>query len=358
MKHGLGVEIYGNGCDAALICGLLASRGEKVVWHLNTPRWSFRPQKLHSKTHKQILSWLSEKSRRVDFLLTSPEIQGWKIGEGSYSYDFPFLGSELSRWTDEQSLFNELKSLAKELGVLIKESERFPAPDWSDSKFRILACDTDPLIDWPRGLFSRQRVTQKIEVCETIYPNDPLSPNAGRIYHLSGVQGVLEPRSATEASLSLYHTNLEPISRCLRTLQNPLSSAPSYLRALCMQNMGAKRRFATLWHGRSPIDPPGLAIIGSALGQLHPVAGLDLEHKLQQAFLMAEHFEASREKIQNMAHGVAEHWNQKSQKRFNNQYKSSLLWVKGLSQTKFCRQTVATATLLPQFLREALKSPL
>jgi hypothetical protein len=355
---GLTVEVFGNGCDAALIAGRLAEQGEVVSWYFNTPRWSARPQKIHSRTFRDLVGWLSEKGRRVDFLLTAPELEGWKIGEGTYSYDFPFLGSELSRWVNAQILFMELKQIAKELGVRMIETERFPAPDWTDSKFRILCCDDAPLVDWPKALFSGERRISRIEVCETIYPTDPLGPGIGRIYHFGSTMGLLEPQSVSESCLSLYDENSEAIGRCLRALQNPLSSAPSYLRALCMQNMGAKRKFSTLNYGRSRIDAPGIAMIGAAIGSLHPTAGLDLEYRLKQSTDFVDYFSKNREELASASHGFAETWNRKTEKRFNKHYKSSLMWAKGLRRLQFCRQTVATATLLPQFLRDALKSPL
>lgn len=358
MKTHLAVEVFGNGCDAALVAGRLAEAGELVTWYVNTPRGTLRPQKLHSRTYRDIVHWLSDKGRRVDFLLTAPEVEGWKIGEGSYAYDFPFLGAELSRWVDSTLLLHELKQIAAEMGVRIIETERFPAPDWTDSKLRILATDIDPLIDWPKALFSSQQRVKKIEVCETLYPTDPLGPQTGRLYHLGNVVGMLEPRTAQLSCLSLYDENQESIARCLRTLQNPLSAAPSYLRALCMQNMGAKRKFATLWHGRSSLDTPGIVLLGSAVGNLHPTAGLDLQRQLREATQFLDFFSKARPQLPDSIHASAEAWNQKSEKRFKNEYKSSLMWVKGLRQHKLCRQTVATATLLPQFLREALKSPL
>lgn len=352
------IEIFGNGCEAAALAGRLADQGEMVTWYFNTPRWNTRPQKIHSRTLRTLINWLSEKGRRVDFLLTAPEVEGWRIGEGSYSYDFPFLGSELSRWVDAQLLFNELKTMAKEMGVRIVEAERFPAPDWTDSKFRILTCDIAPLIDWPNALFSKHQRMLKVESCESLYPIDPLSHGVGRIYNFGPTLGILEPLNGHESCLSLYDENLESISRCLRVLQNPMSSAPSYLRALCMQNMGAKRKFTTLWHGRSSLDTPGIALVGTAMGSLHPAAGLDLEYRLNQANDFAEYFSKARLKLPESTHAVTEAWNQKNEKRFHKSYRSSLMWVKGLRQDKFCRQTVATATLLPQFLREVLKSPL
>ncbi len=352
------VEIFGNGCDAALLAGRLAEQGEVVTWYFNTPRWNSRPQKIHSRTYRSLVNWLSEKGRRVDFLLTSPEIEGWKIGEGSYSYDFPFLGAELSRWVDAQLLFMELKQICKEMGVRIVEAERFPAPDWTDSKFRVLACDPDPLVDWPKALFSAHQRIQRIDVCETIYPTDPLGPGTGRIYHFGSTLGLLEPQNTSDTCLSLYDENSEAIGRCLRALQNPLSSAPSYLRALCMQNMGAKRKFSTLWHGRSRIDSPGISLIGAAMGNLHPASGLDLEYRIKQSTDFVEYFSKHRAELPGSGHGFAETWNRKTEKRFYKDYKSSLLWMKGLRRPKFCRQTVATVTLFPQFLRDAWKSPL
>ncbi|HVJ65600.1 MAG TPA: hypothetical protein VM901_10125 [Bdellovibrionota bacterium] len=358
MKKGLVVEIFGCDVDAAWTAGRLAERGEVVTWYFNTPRWGTRPQKLHARHYRALVQWLSEKGRRVDFLLTSPEIEGWKVGEGTYSYDFPFLGSELSRWVDTQKLFLELKQVAKELGVRIVECERFPAPDWTDTKLRVLTCDADPLVDWPKALFNQHRKLERIDLCETSYPSDPLGPNTGRIYHFGSTLGLLEPHSATQSSLSLFDENSEAIARCLRALQNPLSSAPSYLRALCMQNMGAKRRFSTLWHGRSRIDAPGIIMMGSAMGNLHPAAGLDLEYRLKQSLDFVEYFEARRESLAESMHAFAETWNRQTEKRFLKAYKSSRMWVRGLRRHQSVRQTVAAATLLPQFLREALKSPL
>jgi len=358
MERGVSIEIFGASLEAALLATLMADQGEKTTWYINTPSWSARPQKLHHNTYRQIVNWLSSKARRVDFLITAPEIEAWKIGDSSYAYDFPFLSTNLSRWVDTQSIYNELKSLAKEMGVRMVESERFPKPDWSDSKFRILACSKEPLVDWPKGLFDQNQKLNHVEVCEINFPTDPLNPRCGRIYHLNGALGFLEPRCSDQTFLSLYSTSGDKVSRAIRALQNPLSSSPNYLKALFMQNMSAKRRFLTQGYGRSPINSPGIAMLGSAIGSLNPATGLNTNLHLKEAFQLADYIKQNQDQLEQSFHSVAEKWNVAAEQRFKKAFKSSNLWLKGIQKTSLCRQTLAAGTLLPQFLREALKSPL